>query len=666
MRKKELLAAAVDRRADVGLQNAWCQMVKRDYECSECYKYRFSRLLMADIIRVREKEILQVSMWIHSGGGGMVDIPQCYVFIDREAKEWITYDLVEEKWYTARMSNLNYPWRGEMEKYESKETTRLIQRYFRDATQSGYITIRNFMEDQGKARRISQRQKELNEIDKVMKQVPGIPEGFREWALDDAIKECRYIYYHAGRNVRYGYCTHCKKLVRIIAPKHNQEGICPECNSRIIYKADGKAAPVINREKCMLFQRMKGGGYVIRYFYIYREILKERYMKPEERIWEEKRIVLDEWMRPRQHYLWGVYPVIKKMRWCKGGFGYDFTGSGRMYPYNMAEELKDSDLRYVPLGELMAKTEHIIKVPTKFMGRAEDNYRVTEYLIKCRLYSLAADFLESDRLELSGFLNVNARNILECLNISKEQLNILQKYDGDTEMIRLIAHSNWEKVKLTEEQIHYMWENYVDWKFIRHMKNTTPHKMLKYIDSCKRNTQYLDYLDIREKEGYDMTDQIILYPKNLKEAHDKMVLEINTKEAEKRLKEVRQKFPAIEDMYEELDKAFTYVRGNYYIRPARSAEEIVMEGRLLHHCVGGDRYLDKHNRGVSFIFMLRDKETPGKPWYTVEYDREHNRIMQYYSEYDKQPDKGKVRKWLDGWLKEIEKRTEKTKTPIAV
>lgn len=36
-----------------------------------------------------------------------------------------------------------------------------------------------------------------------------------------------------------------------------------------------------------------------------------------------------------------------------------------------------------------------------------------------------------------------------------------------------------------------------------------------------------------------------------------------------------------------------------------------MEGRTLHHCVGGDTYLGRHDRGESYILMLRAQETTG-------------------------------------------------------
>ena len=39
-----------------------------------------------------------------------------------------------------------------------------------------------------------------------------------------------------------------------------------------------------------------------------------------------------------------------------------------------------------------------------------------------------------------------------------------------------------------------------------------------------------------------------------------------------------------------------------------------MEGMTLHHCVGGDTYLRRHDRGESYILML-GQETTGETLY---------------------------------------------------
>lgn len=122
------------------------------------------------------------------------------------------------------------------------------------------------------------------------------------------------------------------------------------------------------------------------------------------------------------------------------------------------------------------------------------------------------------------------------------------------------------------------------------------------------------------------------------------------------------------EQYRKLRKEFFYEDDTYLIRPARSAEEIVTEGRILHHCVGGNNYLTKHNEGTSYILMLRFQEEPETPYITVEISAAGKNILQWYGAYDKKPDENHMREWLkeylrklkDGTLAETEKITIKT------
>ena len=80
-----------------------------------------------------------------------------------------------------------------------------------------------------------------------------------------------------------------------------------------------------------------------------------------------------------------------------------------------------------------------------------------------------------------------------------------------------------------------------------------------------------------------------------------MVEEVNKEKLDKHLKDVAARFPNIRYSYRKLRNKYYYEDDTYIIRPAKSAEEIVTEGRVLHHCVGGDNYLGKHDRGETYI-----------------------------------------------------------------
>lgn len=151
--------------------------------------------------------------------------------------------------------------------------------------------------------------------------------------------------------------------------------------------------------------------------------------------------------------------------------------------------------------------------------------------------------------------------------------------------------------------------------------------------------------------GYDLNNTVYQQPRRLETAHANMVAETNKEEVDKRIAEVNAKFTNIKKSYRRLRKQYYYEDDNYIIRPARSAAEIVEEGRILHHCVGGDGYLRKHDNGETYILMLRFKDEPDTPYITIEIDGQ--RVIQWYGDKDRKPNKEVMQKWIDDYLERL-------------
>ena len=60
------------------------------------------------------------------------------------------------------------------------------------------------------------------------------------------------------------------------------------------------------------------------------------------------------------------------------------------------------------------------------------------------------------------------------------------------------------------------------------------------------------------------------------------------------------------------------------------------------------------DEGISFIVFMRKKKEPAKSYYTVEI--KDTKILQAYAAYDRQPNYQSVKKELNKWKQEIEKR----------
>ena len=164
---------------------------------------------------------------------------------------------------------------------------------------------------------------------------------------------------------------------------------------------------------------------------------------------------------------------------------------------------------------------------------------------------------------------------------------------------------------------------------------------------------YCDYIKMTERCGYDMTSTINLFPKNLMEAHDKRTEETNKAEADRRKKQAEERFKAIKGRFKGADKIYHFEKGSLIIRPAMTASEIVDEGRILHHCVGGDNYLESHAKRKTIICFLRKKKDPETPYITVEINPD-GEIEQWYGIHDSKPSEKRIHKWLDGYRKQLE------------
>ena len=148
-------------------------------------------------------------------------------------------------------------------------------------------------------------------------------------------------------------------------------------------------------------------------------------------------------------------------------------------------------------------------------------------------------------------------------------------------------------------------------------------RMVRYCQKRADRTMVMlrDYWNMAEKAGFDLDDESIRFPKDLRRQHDKAMeakAEVDAKETAKRqrafIEKRRAKFEATVKAVERL----TFEADGILIRPCRTEEELIREGKVLSHCVGG--YADVIAEGKSAIFFIRRAEDPDTPWYTLELD----------------------------------------------
>lgn len=167
-------------------------------------------------------------------------------------------------------------------------------------------------------------------------------------------------------------------------------------------------------------------------------------------------------------------------------------------------------------------------------------------------------------------------------------------------------------------------------------------KTLKYLEVQGARYSYLeDYWTMARRLGLDLDNPVIRFPKKLRDKHDELVQKIKWNESQALIEKFGKLAVAFEDE--------SYSDGNICIRIAKSEKELIEEGKILKHCVGG--YGKNHCDGRS-IFFVRKASEPDTPWYTLQVNlRTGEQIQLHGFENDKNvPVPDEVKSFVYCWL----------------
>lgn len=167
---------------------------------------------------------------------------------------------------------------------------------------------------------------------------------------------------------------------------------------------------------------------------------------------------------------------------------------------------------------------------------------------------------------------------------------------------------------------------------------------------------WTDYLDFAESLKYDLSRGDVLYPKRLKEAHDNASAAVT-------MQKDKLAFEKYRERYEKLKKKYEWSDGTYQILIPKGIKDIVEEGKVLSHCVGG--YAERHVNGKTTILFMRLAKEPEKRLVTIEV--KGDTICQNYGYKDRrvtEKEKEFIEKWI-AWVRAGSRRPKKKKTASA-
>lgn len=462
-------------------------------------------------------------------------------------------------------------------------------------------------------------------------------------------------------------------------PRQGEIGKCPMCGAFGVYTAQGKVQSC-RREVSHLFlgQKYKETGVVFRYVEVEKEWQLELFAgeKGPEMYGACEQLSGVEIAR-------AYFEPGKKMQMdfhkhdCLGG--RDFWDDCNLYglsnivvnPARVMKEtydnLRGTFLQYSAMQEYQEAAGDLYFNPVYYMERYIQIPQI-EMLVKMKLIGVVKMLVKG----CCGIVkDMDAKRPDEFLGIRKERVKQLIGSQGDTNLLEVMQMERRMNEHWTEEQVENLAEIGIrNDQLVPTTQYMTVQKMLnrikkyarcEYGTGCSHATGrlkqiagiYFDYLGMRQTLGYDLNNTVYQQPRDLGAAHAKMVAESNKLEADKRIRETEQRYTMIRKNYRKLRKKYYFEDEHFCIRPARSATEIVMEGRTLHHCVGGDTYLGRHDKGESIILFLRTVEEKEIPYITVEINNQKLNIVQWYGANDKKPDRENMQKWLDRYVKRL-------------
>lgn len=469
-----------------------------------------------------------------------------------------------------------------------------------------------------------------------MKYVPVLPRDLKGFIHREVMPQ--YIFYdYQRKGPERAFCTACRHEVSIAAAKHNTSGLCPRCKKKITFKCRGRRGRIFDRATVQVLQKAEGNGLVLRIIKVYRSFADSDIPNHFE-IWENARqfITLSSSGQCSvdayyYHYKAGydLTPWRNGYRPVFDRWKYNFTAdmSGVLYQRNLSDTLKDTPWAYSQLEAFsgIASFSGVATFLSAYIKRPK-----IEHLIKMKLYRLVSGIIYGgysySALQAINFNGENMRAILGIdrpyfpllreLNPSIDQLHLIRQllqadHKPSTEQIKWfiaskISNADAAKELLAHMSVHKL-QRYVEQQFA-----PEDEAALKRVDYYKMNTlitDYHDYLCMCKELQYDVKNSFILFPRELKAAHDSVAKTLKDKRTAEHEK-------AIAGSFDEWQKRYQYQSKELMMIPPHSAKEIVDEGAALHHCVR--LYVKNVAEKKSVILFVRSVDEPDKSLCTVE------------------------------------------------
>ena len=500
-----------------------------------------------------------------------------------------------------------------------------------------------------------------------MRRVPQTPANLKRWADKHIMPHYLFYNYNNGRSKTQVHCTYCEKFSVIERPKNNDVLRCPKCGQKVIAKAQGKrAAYHEDRETCQVIRRISPQELVVRIYKLYWS-----YAKGKDSIRKSAYEVMRIFVRSddgkktivEPYYYDSGYDSVT--RWRRGYhpgalFGMECFISeetGEIYLPGLEKALQGTAWEYCALRQFYERTAIPMQV-SHYLKMYLQHPLLIERLTKVGFENIVADVvyqhgfsdaLDEMQTKTHRILRVEKQDV-SVLREQKTGVSLLKKYQayvaihlrGRAELFQWQLHN--EVKEIPTDIVQYMtaekFMRYIDAQFPIYCE-TRPANVYRDPTMETLVITYVDYLHMCRRQAYDMKDKSVLFPKNCAAAHDRKA---------ERIQKINdaQKNKAFGIAYAGFARKAALSNEELQIVCPKRANDLVDEGKALHHCVGS--YIDKVAEGRCLIVFVRRVEEPKKPYVTVEV--RDGKIAQIHGDHNSKPTE-EVQKFIDLWSRKV-------------
>lgn len=564
-------------------------------------------------------------------------------------------------WRTAAFENLarDYYFKKKCAFYSAQDEQR-VRNFFHDTDHGGIAALVRAQKAILGERARRRAAREDRKVLAGMAGVPVLPGGLEDWARREVLPAW-FIYGHARKGTARGACSSCGHEAELSGVAYKGKATCPHCGREMTMVSRGFTRHIHDRDTGIVLQRV-GAGLAVRVLKVSAEYPDG---VPAIGIHENARqlVGLDREgsVECRRYYL---TDDGSRSKWKEGlrptWFGrrtYESDTDGYLFCGNLPEALAGTPWQYCPIVPFYQHDGGPMTV-SMFL-RAHVEHPKYEHLVKMGFHELVCELIYHAHEHYPAPKLDEAQNRTHrLLGVGAEDVGFLRDRESGMEELRHMQEYYRNGIKDRQRLLCWQREHHVTRDIVQVLEHMTAHKFMRYIDrqfaALRMDgargrygtmqsvvSEYRDYLDMSAQLGYDMGNSFVIFPKDLRKAHD---------QAQARLKartdaQLRRDFKAA---MEAISGSLDFEAGGMRMVLPANAEDLAAEGNALHHCVGS--YASRVARKECVILFLRRTEDLEKPFYTVEVRNKKVVQVQGMGHCDPTPE---VKAFMDQWERQV-------------